>query len=38
MTNPSKSVEIHLPYGPSVASVCIWYWFFILLYAAWCRW
>jgi hypothetical protein len=27
-----------LPYGPSAASVCVWYWFFILLYAAWCRW
>ena len=37
VTNPSKSVEVRVPFGPSAAAVCIWYWFFILLYATWCR-
>jgi len=32
VTNPSKSVEVHLPYGPSAATVCIWYWFFLSYY------
>ena len=36
-TTPSKSIEVHVPFGPSAATVCISNWFFNLLYYAWCR-
>jgi len=38
VTNLSKSVEVHVSFVCSAATGCIWYWFFILVYAALCRW
>ena len=37
VTNPRKTFEVHVPFVPSAATVCVWHRFFILLYTACCR-